>query len=144
VARLILQPWRGARTYGFWWFGLTTLLTLLFAIALDPFATHVRSCRQWQPTESSPASQGTPLTNPLGWLLTTPLILALATPALINKRPGAEKSPPDYHPLVVWVMSLMLFATGAIVLRLWPATAFCIATGFVTSGLALRGARSQL
>ena len=42
VARLILRPWRKIRTYGFWLIGITAVLTVLFDVALEPFATRVK------------------------------------------------------------------------------------------------------
>src|ERR1017187_1664404 len=39
VARLIMRPWRKMRAYGFWVIGLTAVLSLLFDLGLEPFAT---------------------------------------------------------------------------------------------------------
>ena len=143
VARLILRPWRKLRTYGFWLIGVTAALTVLFAVALDPFAAQVKRYWLWQPTKFPFTWHGAPLVSFLGWLVTTLLILAFATPALINKQPEfrAKRTPPDYLPLVVWLLSLALFATGAIMHKLWPAAGFCIITSVATVFLAVRGAR---
>jgi len=141
VARLILRPWRKLRNYGFWLIGITTLLVVLLDLALEPFATHVKGYWLWLPTTLSLTWYGAPLTNSLGWLVTTLLILAFATPSLINKQSRSRKAPPDLHPLVAWLLALALFATGAITHQLWLAAGFCVVTGIVATVIALRGAR---
>lgn len=141
VARLILRPWRKLRAYGFWLIGLTAGLTLLLALALEPFASTVRHYWLWQPTKLPLTWHGAPLTAFLGWLVTGVLILAFATPSLINKMIRPRKSPPDYHPLMVWLLAIALFAAGAATKQLWSAVVFCLAAAGVVSVFALRGAR---
>ena len=141
VARLIIRPWRKLKSYGFWLIGITTLLVVLFDLALEPFAAQVNHYWLWLPTTFPVTWYGTPLTNSLGWLLTSLLILAFATPPLINKQSRSRKTQPDYHPLIVWLLALTLFATGAITHQLWLATGFCVGTGIATTIFALRGAR---
>jgi len=87
VARLILRPWRKTRAYGFWFIGLTTGLTMLFDLAFEPFASRVKHYWFWEPTKFPLDWQGVPLVNFLGWAVVTLLILAFATPMLINKQP---------------------------------------------------------
>lgn len=141
VARLILRPWRKLRAYGFWLIGLTAVLTVLFDAALEPFASGVKRYWLWQPTRLPFTLGGAPVTNPLGWLLTTLLILAFATPVLIDKRARPVQRPPDYHPLCVWLLALLLFLTGAALEQLWLPAAFCAVTGLVVGCFAVRGAR---
>jgi uncharacterized membrane protein len=141
VARLILRPWRKLRTYGFWLIGITTALTVLFAVALEPFATRVNHYWLWLPTKFPFTWYGMPLTNALGWALTTLLILAFATPPLINKQLRSRKSTPDYHPLVAWLLLLGLFVAGAVTSQLWAAAGVTVAIGAVTTVFAMRGAR---
>lgn len=136
VARLILRPWRKARAYGFWLMGMTAALTVLFALALDPFASQVRHCWLWQPTRLPLDWHGAPVVNFLGWLVATLMILAFATPALIDKRPRARPLPPDYHPLAIWLLCLTLFAAAAVVHKLRIAAGFCLFTGAVVAVLA--------
>ena len=113
---------------------------MLFDVALEPFATRVNHFWLWEPTKLPFSWHGVPVVNFLGWLITALLILDFATPAMINKQ-LRQKSVPDYHPLVVWLLTFTLFAIGAIQHQLWPAAGFCVLTGIVTAIFALRGAR---
>ena len=120
VARLILRPWRKTRTYGFRMIGLTTTLVVLLDLGLEPFATRVNHYWLWHPTKLQLDWYGAPGINFFGWAVTTLLILAFATPSLINKKPMPQP-PPDYAPLAVWLLLNLLFETGAAVHHLWPA-----------------------
>lgn len=140
VGRLILRPWRKMKTYGFWLIGLTVLLSLLFDLGMDPFLARLNHYWLWQPTKFNFTWQGAPLSNFLGWPVVTLFILAFATPLLIKKQPG-QRSAPDYHPLILWVGALVLFAVAAGRHGLWaPAVmdGVLIVTVLVP---AIRGAR---
>ncbi len=139
VARLILRPWRKSRLYGFRLIGVTAGLALVFDFGLEPFATQVKHCWLWQPTKLALLWHGTPPSNFLGWLVTALLVLAFATPVMINK--SHQKFPADYHPLIVWLLMGVLFATGAANHQLWMATGFVVLTSLLTTILAVRGAR---
>jgi uncharacterized membrane protein len=139
VGRLILRPWRKSRVYGFRLIGLTTILAIIFDFGLEPFATRVGHYWFWQPTKLHLLWQGTPASNFLGWLVTALLILAFATPVLINK--SHKKFPPDYHALFVWVLLSALFATGAAKHQLWSAVGFIAAANVVVLIFSIRGAR---
>jgi len=141
VARLILRPWRKLKNYGFWLIGITTTLVILFDLALEPFASQVNHYWIWLPTTFPITWQGVPLVNSLGWLMTTLLMLVFATPPLINKQSRSRKTVPDYHPLIVWLLSVGLFATGTGMHGHWVATGFSAGIGIVTTIFALRGAR---
>lgn len=141
VARLIVRPWRKLKNYGFWLIGITTALVILLDLGLEPFATRANSYWLWLPTTFPVTWHQSPLTNSLGWLVSTLLILAFATPPLINKQSRSRKAPPDYQPLIVWLLLLVLFATGAVVHQLWTAAGFCLVAGMGTAFFALRGAR---
>jgi uncharacterized membrane protein len=142
VARLILRPWRKLRSYGFWLIGITVALAVLFDAALEPFAASVKRYWLWHPTRLPLTWGGAPVTNFLGWLVTALLALAFATPALIDKRQQRSANrPPDYHPLVVWLLAVALFGVGAATHQLWPAVIYCIAAGLAVVIFAIRGAR---
>lgn len=143
VAKLILRPWRKLGIYGYWLAGVTAALTVLFAAGLEPFASQVKHNWTWETRGSSFTWHGAPLVSFLGWLITALVILALATPLLINKRPGTEQPPPDCHPLLIWQAALALFAIGAIAEGLWPAAAYCLVAMVGVAGAAVRGARWQ-
>ncbi len=111
VARLILRPWRMSRVYGFWVIGVSVLLTILLDLGLEPFGSQVMGYWTWKPTKISSDWYGTPWVNFLGWAVSSLLILVFVTPALINKRP--VQNPPEYYPLVSWLLFNLLFLTGA-------------------------------
>jgi uncharacterized membrane protein len=140
VARLILRPWRKNHSYGFWLIGVTAALTALFDLALEPFASRVDHFWFWLPVKFPLSWQGVPLSNSLGWLVVTLLILAFVTPMLINKQPQ-KRRPPDFHPLAVWLGGVLLFGIAAGLNRLWTAAAADAAIGIVTAVFAIRGAR---
>ena len=140
VARLVLRPWRKMRTYGFWLIGLTALFTMLFDCALEPFASHVKHYWIWTTTGYSLTPQGAPISNSIGWFIVTVLMLAFATPALINKQ-LSKRNTPDFHPLAVWLGGILLFAVGAAAHGLWPAVAVDAAIGIAATVFAIRGAR---
>ena len=121
VARLILRPWRKLHGYGFRIMGLTCLLTALFDLGLEPFATRVHRFWIWRVTGGGTGSLSAPWVNFLGWAVTALLILLVTTPWLINKQPG-KRRPPDFHPLFVWLaLNLFLAATLALHLLWLPA-----------------------
>ena len=139
VARLILRPWRKNRNYGFWLIGLSALLTLFFDLAMDPFATRVKHLWFWLPTKFPLTWQGAPLVNFFSWGAVTLLILAFATPALINKNP--VRRTPDFHPLTVWLGAMLLFGLGAGLHGLWPAAALDAVLAVPVAIFAIRGGR---
>ncbi len=141
VARLILKPWRKLKNYGFFVIGVAAALVVLFDLALEPFATRVNGYWVWLPTKFPWTWNGMPLINSLGWALVAILTLAFATPALINKHSRSRKLPPDFHPLIVWVLLLALFGTGAALNQLWSSLALCIGTALASTLFALRGAK---
>lgn len=139
VGRLILRPWRKSPTYGFRLIGLTTALTMVFVLSLDPFATVANRYWLWQPSKSGFGWYGAPWVNFLGWSATTLLVLAFATPSLIDKKPGTR--PPAYSPLVIWLLLHALFFNGAIAHRLWGVAVAGLLMPLLVSACAWRGAR---
>ncbi len=139
VARLILRPWRKTKSYGFRVIGLTCLLTVLLDFGLEPFAARVNRFWIWQTPKTVLAWHSAPWVNFFGWVVTTLLILAFATPWFINKKSVGQ--PPDYHPLIVWLSLILLFATGTASHQLWWSATFSLLTGAIVALFALRGAR---
>jgi len=139
VVRLILRPWRKIRSYGFWLIGLTALLTMLFDLAFDPFASRVKHYWLWMPTKFPLTWQGAPLVNFLSWAAVTLLMLVLVTPALINKNPARRA--PDFHPLAVWLGAILLFGIASALHGMWVAVALDGAIAVLTATFAIRGGR---
>lgn len=137
VGRLILRPWRKTRSYGFWLMGLTAALVVLFDFGLEPFATRVNQFWFWRPTHAGLYWYSAPWVNFFGWAGTALLVLAFATPSLINKKPVSQ--PPDFHPLIIWLLINVIFASGAITHHLWVAAAVIAAHSAVTTIFAVRG-----
>ena len=140
VGRLILRPWRKTRTYGFWLIGVTALLTILFDCALEPFAAHVKHYWVWTAGGISLTPHGAPITNSVGWFVVTLLMLAFATPTLINKQ-LSRRSTPDFHPLIIWLGGIVLFATGSAMNGLWAAGIVDGVIAILVAVFTIRGAR---
>jgi uncharacterized membrane protein len=138
VARLVMRPWRKTRSYGFWVLGLTVALVLVFDLGLEPFATEVKHYWIWGPTNAGLFWYRTPWVNFLGWAATAILILGFATPSLINKKP-VKSQPADFHPLVVWLMVMVLFLTGAVKQHLWLAAIVEAMAATIAASFAIRG-----
>ncbi len=138
VGRLILRPWRKTRSYGFRLMGLTALLSLALELGLEPFGANAGHYWFWKPTRLPVDWFHAPLTNFAVWPATVLLILAFATPALIRKKPGS--SPPDYHPLLMWLGLNVLFTGAALSHQLWSAAALTVVTSVIVTISAIRGA----
>jgi hypothetical protein len=99
VARLLLKRWRTKPNYGYWVIGLTAALTAWLNFGLGRFV--------------AASSHGASLIGFLGWMLAALLMIAFATPSLIPKKP-VPPPPPDFHPLIIWVLLNLLFATACV------------------------------
>jgi uncharacterized membrane protein len=139
VARLILRPWRKTKAYGYRAIALTALLVLLFDVAFEPFASHVKHLWLWLPTALPLTWQGASVVNFISWMLITVLILLFVTPAMIIKKPRS-KSGPDFHPLCLWLGGVLLFGTGCAVNANWPPVFVDAVIGLGTAVFAFRGA----
>jgi uncharacterized membrane protein len=137
VARLILRPWRQNPIYGLWVIGVSAVLVVLLDFELEPFATQVMGYWSWKPTRIPSDWFSTPWVNFLGWAVTSLLILAFVTPALINKKP--VRQPLDYHPLMMWLLLNLLLLTGAATRRFWPVLELGCAHSLAVITLALWG-----
>ena len=119
VARLIMRPYRQRPDYGLWLMGVTVLLVVCLDLSFEPYATLVNGYWSWKPTKIPYDWYSAPLSNFSGWATITLLILLFVTPALINKSP--VKTPPTWHPLVVWELLSFLFLTGTALRHFWGA-----------------------
>jgi uncharacterized membrane protein len=140
VARLILRPWRKTHTFGFWLAGLTVTLAMLFDIAFDSFASHLKHYWIWEPTKFPGTWQGAPLVNFMGWGIVSLLMLMFVTSALINKQ-LSKRNVPRFHSLVVWLGAILLFVIASARHGVWMVAAVDGVIGIVTAAFAIRGAR---
>lgn len=111
TARTMLRPWRKSRYYGYGLLVLAAALTLVSACGLEPFAGRGKGCWVWGPTRLNLTWYGTPATAFVGWFSTALLLVAFATPVLINKKP--KELPPDDSSVGHWVLLNVLFVAGA-------------------------------
>lgn len=138
VAQLMLRPRRNTKSYGFRVIGLTCLLTVLLDFGLEPFAAKAHRFWIWQSPKTMLSWYTAPWINFIGWAITNLLILVVTTPWFINKKSVGQ--PPDYHPLIVWLSLVLLFATGSAGHQLWLAAGVSVAIGVLVTIFALRGA----
>jgi uncharacterized membrane protein len=139
VARLIIRPWRKTTFYGFWVIGLACLLAVALDFALEPFATQVQRYWLLHSTKTVIGWYSTPWVKFLAWFVTTLAALGFTTPWLLNKTP--VKQPTDYHPLVLWVLLNLFFATACALRQQWPAVAADLAVDAAVVFYAVRGER---
>jgi len=142
VGRLILRPWRKGQNYGLWLIEVTAALVVLLDLGLEPFATRVKHYWLWGVSRTSLGWYNAPWVNFIGWAVSALIILAFATPSLINKIPAKQSPAPDWFPLVVWLMLNFLLATAAVSNQLWPAAVLVIATNVIVAALAGWGGKS--
>jgi putative membrane protein len=140
VSHLILRSCRQTPHYGFRVIGFTILLSLLLDFGLEIFGLRIERLWIREPMRLGVECYGTPLSNYVGWMITSLLILVFATPSMIRKKP--VQAPPDFQPLVVWLALNVLFATAAAAHQLWTVAAVMAGIVGVTTVFAIRGAKS--
>jgi len=136
VAQLILGRSRTRRDYGLRVIGLSALLAGVFELGLEPFATEVKRYWLCNPTEARLAWYGTPWIRFVGLAVAARPLQVVVTPALINKKPVQQA--PQCHPVMVWVLINLLFATGAAAHRLWQAAVLALLASVVVAAFAIR------
>ena len=141
VARLMLRPWRKSKTYGFRVIGLACVLVIAIDFVFEPFANREQHLWIWQTRGNVLAWFGAPWVKFFSVGLTALLILAFATPSLINKNPTSSKRPPDYSPLILWLAMSSYFAVANGVAGLPLAMIVGLSLSLVVIVFALRGAR---
>lgn len=137
VARLILWRWRNVSGHGWRVLGLAALLATVLDLGLEPFAARVKGYWMWNTRPDGWAWHTAPAQNFLGWFASAFLILLLATPWLISKRPQPQRS--HWHPLGVWLALNLFFAAGCALHGLWSAVALNLMVSLGVSAAALGG-----
>lgn len=108
IARLILQPARNFPHFGFWLIGATALLSAVLDIGFDPWASGLKHFWIWESIRFPLLWHGTPITNFLGWFVTSLVAITFVTPMLLHKKPGPM--PQEYGSLLIWISLAALFA----------------------------------
>jgi uncharacterized membrane protein len=138
TAKVILQPWRRSKPYGWWLLGTATTLTAVQALALDPFGHRVMEWWTWPKTDTAVTWYGAPLLMVVGALLLAVALLVLAGPWLVSKRPTGRL--PDFEPVWVWLGLMVWWTAGNLRAGLWLAAAVALLAGGAVFWLAWRGA----
>lgn len=139
LARLLMRPFRRIRRYGFWQLGLTGVLTALFDLGLEPFASAARGYWSWQTKAGAWTWHGAPWAGLLGWAASAGLILWFATPWFIAKRAVLQGT--DYAPLVLWASLQLYFAAGCALGGVWSGVVVAVLLGTGLPVLALYAVR---
>ncbi|HEU5123291.1 MAG TPA: carotenoid biosynthesis protein [Verrucomicrobiae bacterium] len=108
VARLILQRARDSRYFGFWLIGVAALLSVILDVGFDPWASGLKHFWIWESIRFPLLWCGTPITNFLGWFVTSAVAATFIAPMLIHKKPGPMTS--EYGSLLIWISLNALFA----------------------------------
>jgi uncharacterized membrane protein len=157
VAKLMLRPRRRQKQYGVWLICLTAVLVVVADFGLEPFAVYVKKWWQWNPNVSlndlyfvdDPREvfagfswyssklpvrwYDVPWANFVGWLAVAALIVAFVTPWLVRRRSSPQ--PTDFHPLAMWLLMNLYFATGNALYKFWPAVTFTAVAGLLVGSL---------
>ncbi len=141
AARLILRRWPNLPSRGLWTIGLASLLAVATDLSLEPFAVEVRRFWSWRTTPKQFAWHTVPWPNYLAGLIVTFLILVLAAPWLIDKRP-VKNPPPNPYPFWLWLAVNLLLAVANASHGLWDSAAFGFLSSLAVGILAWRSARA--
>lgn len=138
TAKVILQPWRRSKPYGWWLLGTATALAAVQTLALEPFGHRVMGWWVWPKTTATVTWYGAPLLMVVGAVLLAVALLVLAGPWLISKRPTGRV--PDFEPVWVWLGLMVWWTVGNLRTGLWLAAGVALVAGGVTLWAAWRGA----
>jgi uncharacterized membrane protein len=141
VARLMLRPRRRTSGYGLCLLGLTVVLVVFTESSLEPFATRLTHYWNWEASRS--VVNRPPILWPAfaGWAAGALLVLLLAMPVLLNKKPVVVS--PDFRPLAVWLLGNVLFLASAALRQIGPGVWLGLAQCGIVAALALRGGTAR-
>jgi hypothetical protein len=135
VARLLLEPGARNRNHGWHLLGLSVLLVVVMAMALEPYASSVHRYWLWGETRLPVTWQGVPLSCLFAWGVVSVIASFAAAPLLINKHP--RPAPPAREPAWIWAMTSGLITVATALHGLWPASAVAAANGALAVGVDL-------
>lgn len=133
IARLLLRP--TLPRYPITFVGLVVLLSTLFALGFEPWATRIRGYYTWLPSSAPGQWFGVPWYGFLAHAAVSALGLLAATPFLISKRPSPIRD--SFQPVAVWILLNLLCLSGAIAHGLWPDVCLILVGNLLLPVLAL-------
>lgn len=137
TAKVLLQPWRRQRHYGWWLLAAATGLAWVAVLVSTPFKDRVAGWWSW--TSGAWSWYGVPAFW-LGLVLFLIVgLLLLAGAWLVPKRRTGR--PADFEPVWVWGGLVTWFALGDLREGLWVAAGLGIAAVALVTPLAWRGSR---
>jgi uncharacterized membrane protein len=143
AARLILRPLRRDTLYGYYLLLTASLLTLLAALVMEPFAVNPEAGGWWSwPRAPDTNWYGVPWGSLGLWFLGTAFMLTVATAYLVPKRP--IPTTPTLHPGLIWLGLVLWFTLGDLRQGLWGPALVGIVAGAVVAALVWRGYQISL
>lgn len=137
TAKVLLQPWRRQRQYGWWLLGAATGLAWVAVVAASPLVDRMLGWWSW------PKEGWSWYGVPPVWLVLVPapicILLVLGGVWLIAKRPSGR--PADFEPVWVWSGLMVWFTLGNLGAGHWVAAGVSIVAAAFVVALAWRTAR---
>jgi hypothetical protein len=140
TAKVLLQPWRRQKQYGWWLLGTATGLAWLAVLVSGPFVDRVLWWWSWP--RGGVSWYGVPPVWLAVVLVLIAVFLLLASAWLIPKRPTGRAA--DFAPVWVWSSLVLWFALGDLRAGFWVAAGLGIAAAAMVTPLAWRAARMPI
>lgn len=136
AARLMLRSFRRESLYGYYLLATASLLVLLAALVIEPFATQPAGWWSW-PHASQGTWQGVPWSSLVMWFLGAAFMLTVATAYLVPKR--SIPTTPTLHAGIIW-LGLVLWSTlGNFRHGLWGPGLVGVVSTLIVASLVWRG-----